>query len=877
MANWLETNARAAIAGHEAAGPVIGLSDASKSFGGTVALRHVSLELRAGEVLALLGENGAGKSTCVKLLTGVYQPDHGQIILDGQPIHLPSPLAALRHGIAVMHQHPGLFGDLDVAENIFFGHMPVDRWGRVDRALMRREAGRLIEAVGLSCRPDTGLARLRSSEQQLVEIARALSVKARVLIMDEPTAALSQREVERLFAVVDQLRALKVAIMFVSHRMEEIYRISDRVAILRDGQHVATEAVADMARDRAVQLMVGRALDRMYPEVAATPGVEVLRVNGLSRDGAFENVSFTVRAGEILGFAGLVGSGRTEIARVLFGIDRATGGGIELDGRPVSFGSPSEAMAHGLAYLSEDRIGQSLIMDFAILTNASLAVIDQATRGGFVSPRLELDHVRAHLDRLRLRFRSYDQPVKTLSGGNQQKVVVSKWLATRPRLLILDEPTQGVDVQTKAEVHAVIADLARQGLAIILISSELPELLGMCHRMIVLREGQVAAELDRSEATQERVLYAATDAGHVERPPPDLAIDERRPGHLRLVPDAGLPDLPPTAASGAAAVMRRLLARREIGLVAAMAAVVVPVAFINPRMLSGSNLMALAMDAALLAIVAAGQMLVLITRNIDLSVASVVGLTAYAAASTLHAHPEMNIFLALALSSAIGLACGMANGLVVTVGRVPAIVVTLGTLAVFRGINSLWAGGKQISADQVPQAWLDLTGARIAGVPGVVLIALATLFATAFVLGSLPAGRELFAIGSNPEGAALIGVRVRRRVLAAFAFAGLLAGFDGGLWASRYATIDARVAMGYELTVIASVVVGGVAIRGGAGTVLGVALGALTLLVIRNGLVLVRVDPLWLDGVYGLVILVAVAIDALVSWRSRRLLDARRR
>src|SRR5690349_16806988 len=827
MASWLETNARAAIAGHETAGPVIGLSDASKSFGGTVALRHVSLELRAGEVLALLGENGAGKSTCVKLLTGVYQPDHGQIILDGRPINLPSPLAALRHGIAVMHQHPGLFGDLDVAENIFFGHMPVDRWGRVDRALMRREAGRLIEAVGLSCRPDTVLARLRSSEQQLVEIARALSVKARVLIMDEPTAALSQREVERLFAVVDQLRALKVAIMFVSHRMEEIYRISDRVAILRDGQHVATEAVADMARDRAVQLMVGRALDRMYPEVAATPGAEVLRVSGLSRDGAFENVSFMVRAGEILGFAGLVGSGRTEIARVLFGIDRPTAGTIQLDGQPVSFGSPSEAMAHGLAYLSEDRIGQSLIMDFAILTNASLAVIGQATRGGFVSPRRELDHVRAHLDRLRLRFRSYDQPVKTLSGGNQQKVVVSKWLATRPRLLILDEPTQGVDVQTKAEVHAVIADLARQGLAIILISSELPELLGMCHRMIVLREGQVAAELDRSEATQERVLYAATDAGHVE-PPPDPGTDERRPSHLRLVPDAGLPELPANAASGAAAVVRRLLARREIGLVAAMAAVVIPVAFINPRMLSGSNLVALAMDAALLAIVAAGQMLVLITRNIDLSVASVVGLTAYAAASTLHAHPDMNIFLALALSSAIGLACGMANGLVVTVGRVPAIVVTLGTLAVFRGINSLWAGGKQISADQVPQAWLDLTSAKIAGIPGVVLIALATLFATAFVLGSLPAGRELFAIGSNPEGAALIGVRVRRRVLAAFAFAGLLAGFDGGLWASRYATIDARVAMGYELTVIASVVVGGVAIRGGGGTVLGVALGALT-------------------------------------------------
>ena len=304
-----------------------------------------------------------------------------------------------------------------------------------------------------------------------------------------------------------------------------------------------------------------------------------------------------------------------------------------------------------------------------------------------------------------------------------------------------------------------------------------------------------------------------------------------------------------------------------------MAAVAIPVAVINPRIVSGPNLIALSMDASLLAIVAVGQMLVLITRNIDLSVASVIGLSAYGAAVTLHTYPDLNIYLALALAAAIGVACGLVNGLVVTVGRVPAIVVTLGTLSVFRGIDSLWTGGKQISADQVPQAWLDLTSARIMGIPGLVFIALGVLLIAAFVLRSLPIGRELYAIGSNPEGAELIGIRVRRRVLGAFVAAGLLAGFDGGLWASRYATIDARVATGFELTVIAAVVVGGVAIRGGVGTVLGVLLGALTLLVIRNGLVLVRVDPLWLQGMYGLVILAAVTIDALVASRSRRLVE----
>ena len=831
--------------------PVLELRDVTKSFGGTVAVRDVSVALRAGEVLALLGENGAGKSTCVKLLAGVIRPDAGQVVLDGRPVEFFAPQDAQRHGIAVMHQHPGLFPDLSVAENLFIGHARTGRFGTLDRARMREEAIRLLETVGLDCRPEAPLLGLRSSEQQLVEIARALSIEARVLIMDEPTAALSQREVDRLFAVVDALRHKGVAMMFVGHRMEEIYRVADRVTVLRDGRLIATAPTAEMPRSRAVGLMVGRPLSDLYPERTAEAGETVLEVQGLGRAGVFTDVSFTVRAGEILGFAGLVGSGRTEIARVLFGVDRPSSGSIRLHGSEVGFATPGDAMAAGIAYISEDRIGQSLVMDFGILTNASLPVIDQATVAGLVRPRRELGLVQEHLDRLRLRFRSYGQPVKTLSGGNQQKVVLAKWLATKPRLLILDEPTQGIDVQTKAEVHAVIADLARQGMAIILISSELPELIGMCDRLIVLREGHVTAELPGTDATQEGLLHAMTDAGGAA-PAPAHRAD--RPGGAE--PSAGW--------------LRRLAAHRELGLLLAMAAVVLPVAAINPRMLSGSNLTALAMDAALLTIIAAGQMLVVLTRNIDLSVASTIGLAAYVSADVLASHPWLGVPGGLAVACGVGLLCGLVNGLVVTVGRVPGIVVTLGTLTLYRGITSLYAGGKQVNADQVPQAWLDMTGGSILGVPGVVLIALVTLGIIAFVLRALPVGRELYAIGSNPDGAALIGIPLGRRVLGAFACAGLLAGFDGALWASRYATIDSRVAIGYELTVIAAVVVGGVAIRGGAGTVLGMTLGALTLLVIRNGLTLVRVDPLWLQGVYGLVILIAIIIDAFVVRRGRR-------
>ena len=837
----------------QAAGTVVAsLENVTKVFGGTAAVSNVSIELRAGEVLALLGENGAGKSTCVKLLAGVHHPDHGRVLVRGEPQAFSSPLEAQKAGIAVMHQHPGLFPDLSIAENLFIGQTGLRL--RLDRRKIEADARRLLAIVGLNVDVTAPLSGLRTSEQQLVEIARALSLDASVLIMDEPTAALSQREVERLFSVVDSLRARGVAMMFVGHRMDEIYRIADRIAVLRDGKHVGTEPASDLSRERAVQMMVGRSLDGLYPHHAKAPGAVVLSIKDLARDGAFRAATFDVRAGEILGLGGLVGSGRTEIARVLFGIDQPSAGSIEIDGHPRQFSSPKDAMEHGIAYVSEDRIGQSLVMDFPILTNATLTVLDETTSTRLISRRKEIGIAEPFLSRLRLRFSSYDQPVSALSGGNQQKVVLSKWLATKPRLLILDEPTQGIDVQTKADVHAMMADLASQGMAIILISSELPELLGMSDRIVVLREGAITAEFSRQDASQEKIIAAATDA-----------VVSKVDGGIVARPSQGSTSQPDHREPSSA---KSMLARRELGLLAAIAAVVIPVSILNVRMLSGANLSALAMDAGLLMIVALAQMLVIVTRSIDLSVAAIIGLAAYGAASTLHAHPEIGVFGGVLLACAIGLAAGLLNGLIVTYGRVPAIVVTLGTMSIFRGINSLWAAGMQVSADQVPQSWLDMTATEILGIPAVLIIAVLTLGAVGYFLRSTSIGREFYAIGSNPDGAKLIGIPARSRVLLAFCMSGLLAGFDGALWASRYATVDARVAYGFELTVIAAVVVGGVAVRGGSGTVLGVAAGALMLLVINNGLTLVRVDPLWLQGVYGLVILIAIGIDAYVARRA---------
>ena len=821
---------------------VAGLTNATKAFGGTVAIRDVSLSLRSGEVLALLGENGAGKSTCVKLLAGVHTPTLGAVHISGSPVLLNSPHDAQAAGVAVMHQHPGLFPDLSLAENIYMGNMPVDRFGNIDWSSMSEGASRLLATVGLDVAASTKLGSLRTSEQQLVEVARALSRNARVLIMDEPTAALSKREVDRLFSVVAELRKSGVAMMFVGHRMDEIFAIADRIAVLRDGQLVGTFRTGELDRGKAISLMVGREISSLYPVRQHEIGALRLQVEGLNRADAFKDISFSLHAGEVVGLGGLVGSGRTEIARALFGIDRPDSGRILVDGLPVEFHSARDAMNAGIAYVSEDRLGQSLVMDASILDNAVLPVVDKAARFGLYGRDRAIGLVSDWLSRMKLRFASYDQQVRELSGGNQQKVALAKWLRTEPRILILDEPTQGIDVGTKAEVHAMIADLAAQGIAIILISSEMPELIGMCDRIIVLREGQQTGEFGRSNATQEAVVAAATKPPeHDDLPGETSPHDSQKRDPLAF------------------------LKRRELGLAAAMLAVVIPVAVVNPRMLSSANLTAISMDASLLVIAVLAQMLVLITRNIDLSIAAIIGLAAYVAASLVQTFPAMDIVIGLGSAALVGTLAGVTNGLIITRGRIPAIVVTLAMMSILRGLTSLSAAGDQISADEVTQAWLDMTALRPMGISMIVLIAVGVIALGYWFLNRRVVGRELFAVGSNPDGARLIGIPVDRRIVIAFGLAGFLGGVCGALWASRYATVDARVALGFELTVIASAVVGGVAIRGGAGTLLGIALGALTLLVIKNGLTLVRVDPLWLQGVYGIVILGAVGIDALIA------------
>jgi rhamnose transport system ATP-binding protein len=489
---------------------ILELKKISKSFSGVEVLHEVSLAVRPGEVHALLGENGAGKSTLVKIITGVHQPDKGEILLNGEPVHFSDARDSRQSGIAAIYQELSLFPDLDVAENIFAGRQPVTLGGRVDWRKLYAEAGRLLESLGVQLDLKQKARTLSIAQQQMVEIARAFSINARILIMDEPTSSLTLHEVDDLFRLVRRLREERTAIIFISHRLEELYSLADRVTVLRDGTYVDTRSMKDVTRDDLIRMMVGRTITDLFPKQDVRPGDIVLKVENLTRAGSFQNVSFELRRGEIVGLAGLVGAGRTNVARAIFGVEPATGGSIQIDGRAVVITSPQQAIKLGLAYVPEDRQLHGLIPAMHITSNISLPVLSRYAQSGWLRDKIERTSTYEAARQMEVRANNIWQLARELSGGNQQKVVLAKWLATNPRILILDEPTRGIDVGTKAAVHGLMSKLAGEGMAILMISSELPEILGMSDRVIVMREGVVTGQFSRAEATQETIISAAT-------------------------------------------------------------------------------------------------------------------------------------------------------------------------------------------------------------------------------------------------------------------------------------------------------------------------------------------------------------------------------
>ncbi|GAA1621624.1 sugar ABC transporter ATP-binding protein [Catellatospora bangladeshensis] len=490
--------------------PVLALEGVSKSFGAVAALRDVHLELHAHEAHGLVGENGAGKSTLVKILAGVHAPDTGTITLDGRPLRPAGPADARAAGIAVIYQEPTLFPDLSVSENIFMGRQPLRSLRRIDTALMRARAAELFDRLGVRLDPDRPARGLSIADQQLVEIAKAISLDARVLVMDEPTAALSGVEVERLFAVTRSLRDAGTAVLFISHRFDEVFALCQRITVMRDGRWVSTDPASALGVDEVVRRMVGREVSAMYPRQDSAAGAPRLQVRGLTRRGAFADVGFTVHAGEIVALAGLVGAGRSEVSRAIFGVDRYDSGEVLVDGVRLPPGDIAAAIRAGLALVPEDRRQQGLVMELSVERNTNLPRRWRLTRGGLLFGGAERRAAVGWAQRLQVKAGRLTDPVSTLSGGNQQKVVLAKWLATEPKVLIVDEPTRGIDVGTKAEVHRLLSELAADGVAVLMVSSELPEVLGMADRVLVMHEGRLTADIPRARADQETVMRAAT-------------------------------------------------------------------------------------------------------------------------------------------------------------------------------------------------------------------------------------------------------------------------------------------------------------------------------------------------------------------------------
>lgn len=490
--------------------PILQMKGISKRFPGVQALEQVDFDVYPGEVHALVGENGAGKSTLMKILSGIYPKDAGLIILNGNEVEFNDPIEAQKYGISVIYQEFDLAQNLTVAENILLCREPANSLGLIKRREFNRIARESLDKLGIAVNPNTLVSHLKVAERQMVAIVKALSFNAKIIVMDEPTSALSEHEIELLFAIIENLRSRDVAVIYISHRLQEITKIADRVTVLRDGRLVGCVQTAEVTTDQIVAMMVGRELKDFFRKEEVQIRDVVLEVEHLEQEGVVHDVSFQLRAGEILGFAGLVGARRTETARLIFGLDQRDSGDIFLNGKLVDIKTPDDAIALGVAYVPEDRKTQGLILSWTLAENTTLPRLSEVSRRGFIDFRAEAAVAQKYVTSLDIKTPSVQQQVMYLSGGNQQKVVIAKWLMTNPKVLILDEPTRGIDVGAKSEIYALMSQLAKQGLGIILISSELPEILGMSDRIIVMREGYVTGELLRDEATEEKVMLYAT-------------------------------------------------------------------------------------------------------------------------------------------------------------------------------------------------------------------------------------------------------------------------------------------------------------------------------------------------------------------------------
>jgi len=807
-----------------------------KSFPGVVALDDVSLSVTRGEVHALLGQNGAGKSTLVKILTGVYQPDGGEILIDGTPVRLRDTRDAEARGVAIVHQDQQLVAQFDVTSNIMLGSEMVGRLGLLDRDAMRARVEAALRRVDAGFSADTLVRDLSIAQRAQVAIAAALMRNPAALILDEPTASLSDREAEHLFGIVRALRDEGVTVIYISHYLDEVLSLVDRITVLRDGRLIGTLPAAEVSRAEAVKMIVGREIAQLYPKEAVPIGPPLLEVRDLAHGHQLRGVDLTVRRGEILGIAGLVGAGRSELALTLVGALSRDRGTVTVDGRPSNPSTPREAKNDGFALIPEDRRNEGLVVDMSVRENLTLPNISRWARFGMFNPLKEAAAARELVDRLKIQPQSIRPLARNLSGGNQQKVVVGRWLTGNSEVFLFDEPTTGVDVGSKIEIYRQMVELARQGAAIIFISADFEEISAMCDRTIVMAKGKVLKTFeDQSEATPEALLYWASASLHDDA---DAGADEAR------------------ARRGG---LEHLLARW--GTAFGMLATIAVIAFLAPHFLAPGNIFDVLKQGSVLAFIALGLTVVLIAGGFDMSSGATSQFAANIASGTLLA--GYGAVVAVGFGAALGLLVGIVNAALVLLLGMPPFVATLGTMFVAMGATLLYNGGQALTLGGQP-GFFFLGQGYLGPVPFVFLLLVACTLILRLVLKRTRLGLRMYAVGLNPLAANLRGVRRPPYAFASFAIGGLVLGLAGVILAAySYGASALATGIDFLISALAAAFLGSTLTRAGALDVAGTVVAAIFLASLSNGLILIGVSSQALPGVQGLILILSISLGVI--------------
>jgi ribose transport system ATP-binding protein len=843
------TDTGSAVQAEEAL-PVLAVGDVNKSFPGVQALRNVSFDCLSGEVHGLVGENGAGKSTLMRILAGAMPPDSGFIRLRGERVVLRSPRHAHDLGIAMVYQDTRLVDDLDVAQNIWLEREP-GSFLLVDRRSMETQAAAILDRLGLEIDLRRTARELTSAERQIVEIARALTADPAVLILDEPTSALDPGEVERLGGILRSLQKGGTGIVFISHRLPEVLEFANRITVMKDGQIVTTVLNQGITEDFLVSKMVGRQLSLAFPPKSSKSGPNRLEVRNLSSPGKFREISFTVGAGEIVGLGGIQGNGQSEIARALYGLVPASGE-IRLDDVRMTLRSPGHAIQAGVVYVPADRRAESIFAPHSIRRNVAAPHLPSWSRFGILNHSLEQNAVNDVVTRFQVRTPSLEQPIGFLSGGNQQKVVVGRWVLAQPKIYIFDEPTQGVDVATKLELYRVIRELAEQGAAVILLSADLLELIGLSDRILVIAHGSIVDRVAAVDATEERIIGSAVSRGRKDNLSRAKPVNTSAPSHR------------PGKRLGRGQILWRRYAGTAL-LLSLLLLVSCYTATQSRYFLTERNMGNLAIEVVPLALVAIGQMAVILLGGVDLSVGPAMSLTTTLASYVIvNNHAEV---AGVILCLIAGLSIGGLNSFLILSLRIPDLISTLATYSLVLGLALIV---RPSPGGNVSETFSDLITMRVGWIPvaGVAVLLISGLGELCLVRSRI--GVRLYATGSRPEAAFVAGTPVGRVRLLAYLFSGLMAAVAGLVIAARIGSGDPQAGAQFTLSSIAAVVVGGTSVFGGRGTMIGTFLGAILLVLLQDALNQLHVTAYYQYIWTGTLLLVAVALYSINEFVKKR-------